>query len=54
VLADGNVRGQTMEQHPHLSVSQRNAVEDVLTSRDKMMALEGVAGGENYFLSRRS
>jgi hypothetical protein len=23
-------RQQTMEQHPHLSVSQRNAVEDVL------------------------
>ncbi|HYK36957.1 AAA family ATPase [Alloacidobacterium sp.] len=34
-----------MEQHRHLSVSQRNAVEDVLTSRDRMMALEGVAGG---------
>ena len=28
VLADGNVRQQTMEQHPHLSVSQRHAVED--------------------------
>ncbi len=45
VLADGQVRQQTMEQHPHLSVSQRHAVEDVLTSRDRMMALEGVAGG---------
>ena len=45
VLADGQVRQQTMEQHPHLSVGQRNAVEDVLTSRDRMMALEGVAGG---------
>jgi len=44
VLADGNVRQQTMEQHPHLSLSQRNAVETVLTSRDQMMALEGVAG----------
>jgi conjugative relaxase-like TrwC/TraI family protein len=44
VLADGQVRQQTMEQHPHLSVSQRHAVEDVLTSRDRMMALEGVAG----------
>jgi conjugative relaxase-like TrwC/TraI family protein len=44
VLADGNVRAQTMEQHAHLSVSQRNAVETVLTSRDQMMALEGVAG----------
>ena len=44
VLADGNVRAQTMEQHAHLSVSQRHAVETVLTSRDQMMALEGVAG----------
>jgi conjugative relaxase-like TrwC/TraI family protein len=44
VLADGQIRQQTMEQHPHLSVSQRHAVEDVLTSRDRMMALEGIAG----------
>jgi conjugative relaxase-like TrwC/TraI family protein len=44
VLADGNVREQTMQQHAHLSVSQRNAVDTVLTSRDQMMALEGVAG----------
>jgi len=44
VLADGNARQQTMEQHSHLSVSQRNAVDTVLTSRDQMMALEGVAG----------
>jgi conjugative relaxase-like TrwC/TraI family protein len=45
VLADGSARQQTMEQHPHLSVSQQHAVEEVLTSRDQMMALEGVAGG---------
>jgi conjugative relaxase-like TrwC/TraI family protein len=44
VLADGNVRVQAMEQHPHLSLSQRNAVDTVLTNRDQMMALEGVAG----------
>ncbi len=44
VLADGNVRQRTMEHHPHLSLSQRNAVDTVLTSRDQMMALEGVAG----------
>jgi conjugative relaxase-like TrwC/TraI family protein len=44
VLVDGQARQQTMEQHPHLSLSQRNAVETVLTSRDQMMALEGVAG----------
>jgi ATP-dependent exoDNAse (exonuclease V) alpha subunit len=45
VLADGQTRQQTMERHPHLSLSQQNAVEEVLTSRDQMMALEGVAGG---------
>ncbi|MGA2220074.1 MAG: MobF family relaxase, partial [Terracidiphilus sp.] len=45
VLAEGHARQQTMEQHPHLSVNQRHAVEEVLTSRDQMMALEGVAGG---------
>ena len=55
VLADGNVRQQTMEQHPHLSVSQRHAVDTVLTSRDQMMALGGrCRSRKNYFLSRRS
>jgi hypothetical protein len=44
VLADANVRQQIMEQHAHLSSSQRHAIEAVLTSRDQMMALEGVAG----------
>ena len=45
VLADGNVREHVMREHAHLSASQQQAVEDVLTSRDRMMALEGVAGG---------
>jgi ATP-dependent exoDNAse (exonuclease V) alpha subunit len=45
VLADGQVRQQVEANHPHLSVSQRRAVEDVLENRDRMMALEGVAGG---------
>src|SRR5215472_9965884 len=44
VLADGSVREQTMQGHSHLSVSQRCVVETVLTNRDQMMALEGVAG----------
>jgi conjugative relaxase-like TrwC/TraI family protein len=44
VLADGNARERTMQEHSHLSVSQRYAVDMVLTSRDQMMALEGVAG----------
>jgi conjugative relaxase-like TrwC/TraI family protein len=44
VLTAGNVRELTMQTHSHLSVSQRNAVETVLMSRDQIMALEGVAG----------
>ena len=44
VLTDGQVRERTMQEHSHLSVSQRNAVETVLLSRDQMIALEGVAG----------
>jgi hypothetical protein len=45
VLADGNVREHVMRENAHLSASQGHAVEDVLTGRDRMMALEGVAGG---------
>jgi conjugative relaxase-like TrwC/TraI family protein len=45
VLADGAARQQVAVNHPHLSASQRRAVEDVLENRDRMMALEGVAGG---------
>ena len=44
VLAEGKVRGETLERHGHLSAGQRRAVEDVLENRDKMMGLEGVAG----------
>ncbi len=44
VLADGTVREQTLERHSHLSLSQRQAVDAVLTNFDQMMALEGVAG----------
>jgi integrase len=44
VIVDGRTREWTFKQHPHLSLSQHRAVEDVLESRDKMMALEGVAG----------
>jgi ATP-dependent exoDNAse (exonuclease V) alpha subunit len=32
------------EKHPHLSTSQRAAVEQILTSRDRITGLEGVAG----------
>jgi len=44
VIVDGETREWTFKRHPHLSVNQHRAVEDVLESRDKMMALEGVAG----------
>lgn len=44
VIVDGYTREWTFKQHPHLSLSQHRAVEDVLESRDKMMALEGVTG----------
>jgi conjugative relaxase-like TrwC/TraI family protein len=44
VIVDGRTREWTFKQHPHLSLSQHRAVEDVLESRDRMMALEGVAG----------
>ena len=30
VIVDGHTRERTIKQHPHLSVSQRHAVEDVL------------------------
>jgi conjugative relaxase-like TrwC/TraI family protein len=32
------------EKHPHLSTSQRTAVEQILTSHDRITGLEGVAG----------
>ena len=35
---------QIEEKHPHLSTSQRAAVEQILTSHDKIIGLEGVAG----------
>ena len=44
VLAECNVREQTMQEYSHLSLIQRHAVETVLMIRDQMMALEGVAG----------
>jgi ATP-dependent exoDNAse (exonuclease V) alpha subunit len=45
VLADGEAREKVQANHSHLSTSQRQAVAEVLENRDRMMALEGVAGG---------
>src|SRR5271170_6158459 len=39
-----NTRRETEKSHPHLSDSQRAAVEQILSSRDQVTALEGVAG----------
>jgi conjugative relaxase-like TrwC/TraI family protein len=37
-------RRESEKNHPHLNESQRTAVEQILASRDQVMALEGVAG----------
>ncbi|HEV2222505.1 MAG TPA: MobF family relaxase [Candidatus Acidoferrales bacterium] len=43
-IADFETRREIEREHPHLSDSQRRAVEQILTSRDQVTALEGVAG----------
>jgi conjugative relaxase-like TrwC/TraI family protein len=43
-LASFETRREIDNYHPHLSKSQRVAVEQILGSRDQVMALEGVAG----------
>ena len=43
-LVSTDTRRAVEKNHPHLSESQRAAVEQILTSRDQVTALEGVAG----------
>ena len=43
-LASFVTRREIEKDHPHLSQSQRAAIEEILASRDQVMALEGVAG----------
>jgi len=43
-LATFGTRTAIREAHPHLSETQRRAVEQILASRDQVTALEGVAG----------
>lgn len=43
-LASQQVQQQVIQQNAHLSVSQRAAVLEILSSRDQMQGLEGVAG----------
>ncbi len=44
VLVSFEMRREIEKEHPHLSESQRTAVEQILASRDQVTALEGVAG----------
>ena len=43
-LATFGTRRAIREAHPHLSETQRRAVDQILSSRDQVTALEGVAG----------
>src|SRR6267378_4774744 len=43
-IASFDTRRATEQDHSHLSESQRAAVEQILSSRDQVTALEGVAG----------
>ena len=43
-LSATDTRREVEKDHPHLSDSQRAAVEQILASRDQVTALEGVAG----------
>ncbi|OLE16610.1 MAG: conjugal transfer protein [Acidobacteria bacterium 13_1_20CM_4_57_11] len=43
-IASFKTRRETAQDHSHLSESQRAAVEQILSSRDQVAALEGVAG----------
>jgi conjugative relaxase-like TrwC/TraI family protein len=43
-LASGITRNQVEQDYPHLSRSQHRAVQEILSSRDQITALEGVAG----------
>jgi flagellar biosynthesis GTPase FlhF len=44
VLARESTRVAVQQEHPHMSESQRTAVNEVLASRDQVMGLDGTAG----------
>ena len=44
MLVSPQVRIRTVDQHPELSASQRQAVDSILISREKIVGLDGVAG----------
>jgi ATP-dependent exoDNAse (exonuclease V) alpha subunit len=43
-LAHEQTRRETQREHPNLSAGQRDAVEQILANRDRVQALEGIAG----------
>jgi conjugative relaxase-like TrwC/TraI family protein len=52
MLVSPQVRIRTEDQHPELSASQRQAVDSILISREKIVGLNGVAGaGKTTMLS---
>jgi conjugative relaxase-like TrwC/TraI family protein len=44
MLVSPQVRIRTEERHPELNASQRQAVDDILISREKIVGLDGIAG----------
>ena len=44
MLVSPQVRITTEDRHPELSASQRQVVDDILVSREKMVGLDGIAG----------
>jgi conjugative relaxase-like TrwC/TraI family protein len=44
MLVDGKIRIETEERHPELNAGQRQAVDEVFLSREKIVGLDGVAG----------
>lgn len=44
MLLEGRERFDTVERHPELNVSRRNAAEELSASREKIVAIDGVAG----------
>jgi ATP-dependent exoDNAse (exonuclease V) alpha subunit len=44
MLVEGKIRIETEERHPELNAGQRQAVDEVFLSREKIVGLDGVAG----------
>jgi conjugative relaxase-like TrwC/TraI family protein len=44
MLVEGKIRIETEERHPELNAGQRQAVDEVFLSREKIVGLDGIAG----------